>query len=326
VERRRYRAMDHVIAISQCTRRDLLQVAGIDSHRVDVIYHGVDRETFQPEPEPRERVEITALLGSDRPYLLYVGGFDRRKNVPQMVEAFGRRLSEMDEQLLICGDLEPTERAAIEEHIRQTGSEHRVVLAGFVAANRLPALYRQATAHVMLSSYEGFGMTITEAFACGDVNRFLWLDQRYYLADDILNKCDRMSMAHSLEVRPPFLDHRIVEFAASLPENLKVRGKLLKFILRDLMRGKLPEAVLTRPKEGFDIPAHRWFRGPLRPLLDDVVSERAVHETGVFQWQAVARIKSEHQRRAASHGYGLWGLLILFLWMRRWKIECAAMR
>ncbi len=166
----------------------------------------------------------------------------------------------------------------------------------------------------------------TEAFACGDVNRFLWLDQRYYLADDILNKCDRMSMAHSLEVRPPFLDHRIVEFAASLPENLKVRGKLLKFILRDLMRGKLPEAVLTRPKEGFDIPAHRWFRGPLRPLLDDVVSERAVHETGVFQWQAVARIKSEHQRRAASHGYGLWGLLILFLWMRRWKIECAAMR
>jgi len=167
VERRRYRAMDHVIAISQCTRRDLLQVAGIDAHRVDVIYHGVDRETFQPEPEPRERVEITALLGSDRPYLLYVGGFDRRKNVPQMVEAFGRRLSEMDEQLLICGDLEPTERAAIEERIRQTGSEHRVVLAGFVAANRLPALYRQATAHVMLSSYEGFGMTITEAFACG---------------------------------------------------------------------------------------------------------------------------------------------------------------
>ncbi|HPT25331.1 MAG TPA: asparagine synthase (glutamine-hydrolyzing) [Bryobacteraceae bacterium] len=166
----------------------------------------------------------------------------------------------------------------------------------------------------------------TEAFSCGDVNRFLWLDQKYYLADDILNKCDRMSMAHSLEVRPPFLDHRIVEFAASLPEDLKVRGKTLKFILRDLMRGKLPETVLTRPKEGFDIPAHRWFRGPLKPLLDEAVSERAVNETGVLQWQAVERIKSEHQRRRASHGYGLWGMLILFLWMRRWKIECAATR
>jgi len=165
-----------------------------------------------------------------------------------------------------------------------------------------------------------------EAFSCGDVNRFLWLDQRYYLADDILNKCDRMSMAHSLEVRPPFLDHRIVEFAASLPEDFKVRGKTLKFILRDLMRGKLPEAVLTRPKEGFDIPAHRWFRGPLKPLLNDTVSERAVKETGAFDWAAVERIKTEHQRRRASHGYGLWGLLILFLWMRRWKIECAATR
>ncbi len=131
-----------------------------------------------------------------------------------------------------------------------------------------------------------------EAFFCGDVNRFLWLDQRYYLADDILNKCDRMSMAHSLEVRPPFLDHRLVEFAASLPEDYKVRGSTLKFILRDLMRGKLPEAVLTRPKEGFDIPAHRWFRGPLKSLLDDTVSEAAANATGIFNWAAVQRIKS----------------------------------
>jgi asparagine synthase (glutamine-hydrolysing) len=166
----------------------------------------------------------------------------------------------------------------------------------------------------------------TEAFSCGNVNRFMWLDQRYYLADDILNKCDRMSMAHSLEVRPPFLDHRIVEFANSLPEDFKVRGGTLKFILRDLMRGKLPEAVLARPKEGFDIPAHRWFRGPLKSLLDDIVSERPVNESGVFRWPAIERIKLEHQRRQASHGYGLWGLLILFLWMKRWKIECAGPR
>ncbi|MBA3973062.1 MAG: asparagine synthase (glutamine-hydrolyzing) [Candidatus Solibacter sp.] len=165
-----------------------------------------------------------------------------------------------------------------------------------------------------------------EAFACGQVNRFLWLDQRYYLADDILNKCDRMSMAHSLEVRPPFLDHRIVEFAASLPEEFKIRGKTLKFILRDLMRGKLPEAVLTRPKEGFDIPAHRWFRGPLKALFDETVSRKEVEATGIFNWASVSRINAEHQQRRASHGYGLWGLLILFLWMKRWKIESAATR
>src|SRR3984893_3697834 len=93
---------------------------------------------------------------------------------------------------------------------------------------------------------------------------FLWLDQKYYLADDILTKSDRMSMAHSLEVRPPFLDHRIVEFAASLPASLKIRGSQKKFVLRQLMYDKLPPAVLTRKKIGFDIPAHDWLRGPLR--------------------------------------------------------------
>ena len=76
----------------------------------------------------------------------------------------------------------------------------------------------------------------------GDLNRYLLVDQHYYLPDDILYKVDRMSMAHSLEVRPPFLDHRIVEFAASLPEHLKIRGWKQKFLLKELMRGKLPPA------------------------------------------------------------------------------------
>ena len=84
---------------------------------------------------------------------------------------------------------------------------------------------------------------------------FLYVDQNYYLPDDILYKTDRMSMAHSLEVRPPFLDHRIVEFAARLPHELKIHGSSLKYVLRELMRDKLPQSVLTRRKEGFDIPA-----------------------------------------------------------------------
>ena len=166
----------------------------------------------------------------------------------------------------------------------------------------------------------------TEAFRCGEINRYLWLDQRYYLADDILPKSDRMSMAHSLEVRPAFLDHRIVEFAATLPEDFKVRGPVLKYLLRELMRGKLPESVLSRKKEGFDIPAHQWFRGALRPMLEEVVSERAVRETGLFRPEAVARVKQDHARRRANLGYPLWGLLILFLWMKEWKIDSATGR
>jgi asparagine synthase (glutamine-hydrolysing) len=157
----------------------------------------------------------------------------------------------------------------------------------------------------------------------GPLNRFLWLDQRFYLADDILYKCDRMSMAHSLEVRPPFLDHRLIEFANSLPEEFKIRDGSLKWILRDLMRDKLPPIVVTRPKEGFDIPAHQWFRGILKPLLLDTLSDRAVKETGLFDPAVLQHTIASHLKRRANLGYHLWGLLILFLWMKRWKIQTA---
>ena len=153
------------------------------------------------------------------------------------------------------------------------------------------------------------------------LSRMLWLDQLCYLADDILYKCDRMSMAHALEVRPPFLDHRIVEFAASLPPALKIRGPVLKYVLRELMRDRLPPAILRRKKEGFDIPAHRWLRGVLRPLLLDTLSGAAVERTGLFRGGAVEAAVSAHLERRANLGYHLWGLLILFLWMRRWGIR-----
>lgn len=160
-----------------------------------------------------------------------------------------------------------------------------------------------------------------EARETGALNRYLWLDQLCYLPDDILYKCDRMSMAHSLEVRPPFLDHRIVEFAASLPEDLKIRGSKLKFILRELMRNKLPASILQRKKEGFDIPAHQWFRGPLRNMLLDVVNEKAVRETGCLNAVELQRLFRLHFDRKANLGYHLWGLLILFLWIRKWGIQ-----
>jgi len=131
-------------------------------------------------------------------------------------------------------------------------------------------------------------------------------------------------MAHSLEVRPPFLDHRIVEFAARLPERLKIRGLKQKFLLRELMRGKLPEAVLNRKKTGFDIPTHDWFRGALRPLLMDTVNPSAVAATGIFDASAVQGLIRDHMERRVNVGYHLWGLLTLFLWMRRWKVETGA--
>jgi len=191
---------------------------------------------------------------------------------------------------------------------------------GTFGADERRALYR---APRYSNPGELFHTLPTEAATCGDVNRFLWLDQRYYLADDILYKCDRMSMAHSLEVRPPFLDHRIVEFAATLPESLKVNRAGLKYVLRELMRDKLPECVLTRKKEGFDIPAQRWFRGALRPLMEETLSAKNVRATGLFSVDAVERVKREHLARKANHGYPLWGLMTLFLWMKRWNVQTA---
>jgi asparagine synthase (glutamine-hydrolysing) len=154
-----------------------------------------------------------------------------------------------------------------------------------------------------------------------DLAAELWFDQRYYLADDILMKVDRMSMAHSIEVRPPFLDHRIVEFAASLPSRFKIRGSRQKVILKDLMKGKLPPAILRRKKVGFDIPAHQWLRGPLRELMCDTLAAGASGHAEVFRPAAIQACIRRHLDRRSNLGYHLWGLMILFMWMRRWQIQ-----
>jgi asparagine synthase (glutamine-hydrolysing) len=152
---------------------------------------------------------------------------------------------------------------------------------------------------------------------------YLWFDQRYYLPDDILMKVDRMSMAHSIEVRPPFLDHRIVEFAATLPAALKIRGSRQKVILKDLMRGKLPPCILRRKKTGFDIPAHHWLRGPLRQLMTETLRKGAAEHAHVFRPEAIESCIDRHLARRENLGYHLWGLMILFLWMRKWQIQTA---
>ena len=165
-----------------------------------------------------------------------------------------------------------------------------------------------------------------EAAAGGDrTGAYLWFDQKYYLPDDILAKVDRMSMAHSIEVRPPFLDHRIVEFAARLPAELKIHGAEQKVILRRLMKDRLPAAVLRRKKEGFDIPVHEWLRGPLRSLLRETLAEGLSEHEGLFDRRAIETSVEDHLARRANAGYHLWGLMILFLWMKRWQIETSAL-
>jgi len=157
-----------------------------------------------------------------------------------------------------------------------------------------------------------------------DLAPYLWFDQKYFLADDILTKSDRMSMAHSVEVRPPFLDHRLVEFAAKLPASFKIRGTQQKFILKELMKDKLPTEILKRKKIGFDIPAHEWLRGPLRSLLIDALHFGAAECGEIFRTDVIDTYLRLHLERKANVGYHLWGLLILFLWMKKWRIQAAS--
>jgi len=165
---------------------------------------------------------------------------------------------------------------------------------------------------------------VSQMCRAGGLQRYLDFDQRYYLADDILYKVDRMSMAHALEVRPPFLDPRIVDFAASLPDDFKLNGRTSKYVLRRLMADKLPAHVLHRSKMGFDIPVHDWFRGPLRQLLLDTLSRDAVEASGLFRWHAIEKLIQRHLNRRENAGYQLWGLMVLLMWMKRWSIELPA--
>jgi asparagine synthase (glutamine-hydrolysing) len=150
---------------------------------------------------------------------------------------------------------------------------------------------------------------------------FFWFDQKYYLPDDILTKSDRMSMAHSVEVRPPFLDHRLVEFAATLPVSFKIRGSLQKVVLKSLMKEKLPHQILGRKKVGFDIPAHEWLRAPLRDLLFESVGFGTREYGHLFDRNIVEALVKQHLERRINAGYHLWGLVILFLWMKKWNIQ-----
>ncbi len=153
---------------------------------------------------------------------------------------------------------------------------------------------------------------------------FLEFDQQRYLPDDILVKSDRMSMAHSVEVRPPFLDHRIVEFAAKLPSDLKVRGSRQKYLLKELMASRLPAPIVRRKKLGFDIPAHEWFRGPLRATLLSILGEAEEEHSTIFDFETLRAYTQQHMDRKINIGYHLWGLAMLFLWMKRWKVHSAA--
>lgn len=148
------------------------------------------------------------------------------------------------------------------------------------------------------------------------VARLVEANMRSYLPDDLLIKADRCSMQASLEARAPFLDHKLAEYAASIPFNLKLKGARSKHILKEAARGLLPDEIIDRKKHGFGVPLGAWLRRDMAPVRDILLSRRA-RERGLLEMSAVERLIAEHESGARDHNRQLWALLTLEEWHRQ---------
>jgi asparagine synthase (glutamine-hydrolysing) len=156
-----------------------------------------------------------------------------------------------------------------------------------------------------------------EANGAGVVDAALLADTMTYLPNDLLVKVDIASMAVSLEARSPFLDHHVIEFAASLPESLKLRGRTTKYLLKQVLKKLLPEENLKRSKMGFGVPIGHWFRSSLQPFLrETLLSERSLRR-GLLRPDTVRRMVEEHTAGHRDRAHQLWTLLMLELWFQR---------
>jgi asparagine synthase (glutamine-hydrolysing) len=164
--------------------------------------------------------------------------------------------------------------------------------------------------------YMGLRELLKETDASSFLDRLLYADIKTYL-HELLMKQDQMSMATSVESRVPFLDHKLVEFTSGLPERLKLRGWTTKYVLRESMKGLLPEAILSRPKMGFPVPIGTWFRGAYSSVIDEyVLSDRALSR-GFFSPEFVRSLVARHQTGGENHSERLWSLVNFEIWQRQ---------
>jgi asparagine synthase (glutamine-hydrolysing) len=143
-------------------------------------------------------------------------------------------------------------------------------------------------------------------------------DVAVVLPDDFLVKVDRASMAHGLEVRPPLLDHELLELAARIPSALKVRGGETKWVFKQACRDLLPDTILRRPKHGFEVPVDAWLRGPLRPVFEDAVLAPGARVAGLVDQGRARWLYDAHRSGASRQGATLWSLLVLARWAERY--------
>jgi len=161
-----------------------------------------------------------------------------------------------------------------------------------------------------------FAEHLSRSDAVEPLNRMLYVDTKLWLPDLLLARGDKMSMAASLEARVPLLDHKLVEFAAALPPDLKLRTLTHKYLLKKVGKAWMPPEILRRKKQGFPMPTSLWLRKQMRPFMRDVLSPSVVRRRGLFSPSFVEKLIGEHEREFADHGALLWGLMNVELWQR----------
>jgi asparagine synthase (glutamine-hydrolysing) len=193
-------------------------------------------------------------------------------------------------------------------------ARHHIWFGSFTPEQQKQLLTKEVLQQTNGDIYADAERMVGECDAKSLVEQMQHLDTKLYLAEDILTKVDRASMSVSLEVRAPFLDPRVAEFAASLPAHYKLRGAKTKYILKRAVADLVPPFVTRRSKKGFGVPVAEWLKGQLRPLARDLLSPERVRKAGVFNPAYITRLQDEHERGVANHRKLLWTLLMFELW------------
>lgn len=150
------------------------------------------------------------------------------------------------------------------------------------------------------------------------INKIIKLYQKHYLADEVLVKVDRASMASSLEVRAPLLDYRLVDFMNSVPFDKKMKNLRTKYLLKRLMAGKLPDKIINRSKQGFGVPLAKWFKNELKPFVLDVLGRERIVAGGLFNYNYIEKILDEHFSGQKDNRKIIWTLISFELWRDKW--------
>ena len=323
--------------------RDIATAIGSDHHEVLVRPNAVEDlprlvwhldqpfadssalPTYYVSRAARERVTV-ALSGDGGDELF--AGYQRRYGVHRLehrlrrlvpaalrqglLAPLGRRYPRWDAiprplrlKLVLTNLGETFERAYFEDMSLFRSEERSALLT--------PEFQRQASHH---DPFDAFARRFERVRGADPLSRILYVDFKTWLADDILVKVDRMSMACSLEVRAPLLDHKVIEFAAGLPPELKYRGRVSKYLLKRHLERAVPGVDVHRRKHGFTLPLAAWLRRDLRDLAQDLLlSPRAVGR-GYARPEEVRRLWDAHQRGTRDHSRHIWALMALELWQR----------